>query len=179
MFQRIMIVSLVFGLALAGCLAINPVPASAAGVVKIGVFDLQRAINQSRKGQAAEKALRGKYERIQKELKRSEAELARMKKELESQGSMLSPEAKHEKEKTLQRKLRDFQDKYRDYTEEMKKVEYEKTQPIVDGILRSANAIGKEKGYTLILEVSKAGVIYAPDALDITESVIKRFDAGK
>ena len=179
MFQRITIASLVLGLALAVGMAFYAAPASAANVVKIGVFDLQRVINQSKKGQAAEKTLRTKYERIQKELKRSESELERLQKELESQGAMLSPDAKHEKEKTLKRKLRDFQDKYRDYTEEMKKVEYEKTQPIVDGILRAATQIGKEKGYTLILEAQKAGVIYAPDALDITDVVIKRFDSGK
>ena len=92
---------------------------------------------------------------------------------------MLSPEAKYEKEKTLKRKLRDFQEKYRDYTEEMKKEEFKSTKPIIKGMLELANKLGKRKGYTLVLEASKAGIIYAPKSLDITDDVIKAFDAGQ
>ena len=49
MFQRITIASLVLGLALAVGMAFYAAPASAANVVKIGVFDLQRAMIRNRK----------------------------------------------------------------------------------------------------------------------------------
>ena len=180
MIKKISFISLVVTLVLSVGLLMYPKMASAqATVAKIGIFDLQRAINGSKKGQAAKAKLTSKYERMQSELKNSEADLTRLQKELETQSSMLSAEAKYEKEKTLKRKLRDFQDKYRDYTEEMKKSELQDTQPLVNDILRTANQLGKEQGFTLILEAQKAGVIYAPDALDITDEVIKRYDSGK
>ena len=52
----------------------------------------------------------------------------------------------------------------------------EATKPIVEELLKIAADIGKERGYTLIMESQKAGIIYAPDALDITDDVVKRLD---
>ena len=170
-------------LALTLCLVLagyaSPNKASAADVVKIGVFDLQRAINESKKGQAARSKLMAKFERMQKELNDRESEVNKLQEELENQGAMLSPEAKYEKDKVLKRKVRDFQDLYRDYQEEMKREEMESTQPIVEEVLRIANNLGAEKGYTLILEGQKSGIIYAPESTDITDEVIKRFDSAK
>ena len=152
-------------------------PALAAAETKIGVFDLTRAVNTSKKGQAAKAKLVSKFERLQKDLKTRETELENLRTQLESQASTLSAEAMREKEKDLQRKARDFQEVYRDYNEEMQKEEMENTKPVVDGLLREANHLGKEGGYTLILEVNKSGIIYAPETLDITNDVIKRFDS--
>ena len=179
MMKKTVLAGFLFALVLTLTMTASPIPAQAAGVVKIGVFDLQTAINKSKKGQAAKAALVKKFERLQRELKLAEAEIQRMQKELANKSSVLSQEAKYEKEKTMKRKVRDFQDKYRDYSDQMKKEEYESTQPLVQKMLATANSIGKEKGYTLILEAQKAGVIYAPDAIDITQEVIRRFDSGK
>jgi Skp family chaperone for outer membrane proteins len=42
-----------------------------------------------------------------------------------------------------------------------------------------AEQIGKEKGYTLVLEVSQGAVVYAgPGSTDITAELIKRYDAA-
>ncbi|MBU2551080.1 MAG: OmpH family outer membrane protein [Proteobacteria bacterium] len=146
---------------------------------KIGVFNLQRAINESKKGQATKGSIIKKFEKMQNELKLREAEIQKFQQEVERQSSMLSPDARREKEKSLQRKVRDFQDQYRDYTEEMKRAEMEATQPIVNDVLKIANEYGKEKGFALILEGQTAGVIYAPNSSDITDDVIKRYDGQK
>ena len=34
------------------------------------------------------------------------------------------------------------------------------------------------QGYVLILEVSQGGVVYSGSAVDITDELIKRYDAG-
>ena len=38
--------------------------------------------------------------------------------------------------------------------------------------------IGAEQGYMLVLEVSQGGVVYSGSAVDITDELIKRYDAG-
>lgn len=161
-------------------LTVLPALVEAAGeVTKIGIFDLQKAINTSKKGQAAKAKLASKFEKMQKELKARETELERLQQELEKQSSALSLDAKFEKEKALKRKMRDFQDLYRDYTAEMQKDEMETTQPIVNDLIKIAKDVGKERGYTVILEVQKSGVVYAPGDLDVTEEIIRRLDSGK
>ena len=175
--NKTVVICLVVSLVMLGATLVFHQPARAAGeVTKIGIFDLQRAINNSKKGQAAKAQLVTKFERLQKELKAREAELERLQKALQNQTSMLSPEAKYEKEKDLKRKIRDFQDQYRDYTEEMKKEEFERTKPIINEVLKIAVEYAKEKGFSLVLEAQKAGVVYVPKSMDITEEVIKRFD---
>ena len=179
-FTRKAVIGLFACLFIAGAVMASSTPAQAAGeVIKIGVVDIQRAMMKSKKGQAARSKIVGKIEQMQSELKRMDAELVRMQKELESQSSALSPDAKREKEKALARKARDFEDKYRDIQEQVQRDEYRTAQPIVNELLKIAQQIGKEGGYTLVIEGSKAGVIYAPEAVDITDEVIKRYDSGK
>ncbi|MFH1136764.1 MAG: OmpH family outer membrane protein [Pseudomonadota bacterium] len=179
MIKKLLLFGLVFALGQYWIGVAAPTTAAAADVVKIGVFDLQRAINESKKGQAAKSKLMTKFEKMQKELNDRETEVNKMQADLERQASMLSPEAQYEKDKVLKRKVRDFQDLYRDYQEQMKKDEMESTQPIVEEVLRIANNLGAEQGYTLVLEGQKSGVVYAPEAIDITAEVIKRFDTAK
>ena len=40
------------------------------------------------------------------------------------------------------------------------------------------NQVGKELGYTLIFRKFESGLIYADEAIDITDSVIKRLDTA-
>ncbi|MBF0528008.1 MAG: OmpH family outer membrane protein [Deltaproteobacteria bacterium] len=173
-------ITLLIGIALIFGLAGFPALVQAAGeVTKIGIFDLQKAINTSKKGQSAKAKLSSKFEKMQKELKSRETELERLQQELERQSSALSLDAKFEKEKSLKRKMRDFQDLYRDYTAEMQKDEVETTQPIVNELIKIAKDVGKEKGFTVILEVQKSGIVYAPGDLDVTDEIIRRLDGGK
>ena len=177
MLKKNALLALTFILAIGIGLMALPSGAAAQGEVKIGVFDLQSAVNQSKKGKAAKNQLLKKFERIQKELKRREAEIERARKDLEKQATMLSPEAKWEKEKDLRTKVRDFQDMYNDYTQEMKREEVELTKPVVEGLLKMAGEVGREKGYTLVLELGKSGVLWIPQEHDLTAEVIKRFDS--
>ena len=174
--KKLFITALAVAIAITLGLGMTARNASAEGVVKIGVFNLQKAINDSKKGQAAKSRLVSKFDRLNKQLQAEEAEIKKLQQDMDRQASMLSYEARTEKEKTLRRKMRDFQDHYNDATKEMQKEEMEATKPIVEELLKIAADIGKERGYTLIMESQKAGIVYAPDALDITEDVVKQLD---
>ncbi|MEW5723280.1 MAG: OmpH family outer membrane protein [Thermodesulfobacteriota bacterium] len=175
--KKAMTILLAGGLTLVLTLALSPVPVAAQDQVKIGVFDLQTAINQSKKGQAAKAKIVKKFERINSELKAREAEIEKMKQDLERQAAMLSPEARYEKEKELRKRYRDLQDMMNDYNQELKKEEMEVTKPVVEGLLNTASELGKQKGYTLILELQKSGVLWIPPEHNLTEEVIKIYDA--
>jgi outer membrane protein len=40
-----------------------------------------------------------------------------------------------------------------------------------------AKAFAEEKGVTLMIEKQEAGVIYAPAQIDVTDEIIRRYDA--
>jgi outer membrane protein len=179
MLKKIFMLSLAVGL----MLGLNPVGmrsvAKAADVVKIGIVDVQKVINTSEKGKVARKKLIAKAERMQKELNLRKTEIEKSKLELERQASVLDPEIKYEKEKTLKRKIRDFEDQYRDYNEIMKRDEFQNMQPILAAISQVIEKVGKEGGFTVILEKRKSAVLYSPDTIDLTEEVKKLFDSNK
>ncbi len=170
-------------LAAAVMLTLNPVGlrsvAKAAEVVKIGIVDVQKVISTSEKGKVARKKLITKAERMQKELNLRKAEIEKGKLELERQASVLDPEIKYEKEKTLKRRMRDFEDLYRDYNEIMKRDEFQNMQPILAAISQVIEKLGKEGGFTVILEKQKSAVLYSPDTIDLTQEVKKLFDSNK
>ena len=179
MLKRVFLCSLAVTLLLGLTAVTAPSSVQAAEVVKIGVVDVQQVINTSQKGQEARKKIQAKIERMEKELNLRKAEIEKGKVELERQASVLDPEIKYQKEKTLQRKMRDFEDQYRDFNEEMKRDEFQAMQPILAAIMQVVVNIGKERGYTIILERQRSAVIYAPDTIDLTEEVKKIFDANK
>ncbi len=153
--------------------------ALSAEVVKIGIVNVQRIINESRKGKAEKEKLINKFEQIRKELDLRRAEIEKAKLELERQASILAPDVRYDKEKTLKRKMRDFDDYYKDVNEQMKREEIRRTKPLLEKISRLIIKFGQEHGYTLILEGSRSGVIYAPKSIDLTDEIMKLFDEAK
>jgi len=143
--------------------------------VKIGVVDVQRALNEVPEGKSAKASL-------EKEFQSKKAELDGMKKALEALGEeigkksqILSADALKEKKDEYQRKLMEYQQKARDYTEEMARKETELTSKIVGKLKTVVEDIAKREGYTFILEKSQGGVLYGPSSADITEEVIKQY----
>jgi outer membrane protein len=176
MYKKTLVGALALALTLGWTLIATP-PAAQAAEVKIGVIDIQKVINDSKKGKEAKGMLIKKFEAVQKDLDLRRAEIEKLKLELERQGSVLDPEVRFEKERSLQKKMRDFDDRYRDATEEMRREEQRNTRPLFVGISQVVAKIGKDRGYTVILEKTRSMVVYSPDAIDLTPEVTRIFDA--
>ena len=146
-----------------------------AGDVKIGVVDLQKALNMCKAGKAAMAKLSKKFEKMKKELQEKQEEVQRLKNELEKQRLMLSLEANREKEKEYERKLRELRYLYQDYKDEMQKEEFEAVQPILNELRNVIEEIRRKEHYTIILEKS-VGVVCYQSEIDITDKVIKLYD---
>ena len=147
--------------------------------VKIACVDIQRAINECYAGKDAKKALTKEAEKIQTLILEKQKELQGMKESLEKQSLMLSPEARAVREKELQAAFRDYQRWGEDVQNEMnqKKMEMEKTLFIV--LKKVIQKLGADEGYTLILEKNENIVLFASKPTDITDLVIKAYDAQK
>ena len=64
-----------------------------------------------------------------------------------------------------------------DMAEDLKKKDVELTQKILADIRKIVQSFSKSEKYTLILE--KGAVVAADEAIDITDHIIKLFDARK
>ncbi len=145
--------------------------------LKIGVVDLQKALNSSERGRKAKAELRAEFEKKTKEIEVKKAEVEALRKELEKKASLLSPKAKNAKEEEYRAKLRDLKHSVDDAKAELTTEENELSSQILKGLVEMIRKKGKREGYALILEAN-GGVIYVAPSLDITSSVIRAYDAA-
>jgi outer membrane protein len=146
---------------------------------KIGCIDIQKAVNESNAGKDAKKAITKEVEKFQRLIADRQKELQGMKESLDKQSPMLNPEARAAKEKEYQGKLRDFQRWGEDSQNEINQKRIEMERNISAGLLKVIQKIGADDGYTLIFEKNENIVLFASKAIDITDRVIKLFDAQK
>jgi outer membrane protein len=102
-----------------------------------------------------------------------------MKESLEKQAPMLKPEARASKEKDFQTKVRDYQRWLDDNQKEIQQKGQDMERNISQGLLRVIKKISEDEGYTLVLEKNENVVLFASKTIDLTDRVIKTFDAQK
>lgn len=161
-----------FGLALAMFIPALP----AAADVKLAIVDRQRALIASDKGKEAEKTLTQLQDKKKKELEPRSNACKKIQEDTESQKFVMTDDALQEKAIEYQRCGRDLERDVQAAKDELVVAQQKLLQPIAKKLEEVVNAIGKEKQFDLILDRSTPGVLYAPDALDVTDLVIKRLN---
>jgi outer membrane protein len=142
--------------------------------LKIGFVDIQKALNTCETGKAAAAKLNKALEDAKRKYEAQGQALQKEQEGLERQSSVLD-------EQVFKDKVRDFQGRAREWDRFRKDVETDIRQQhneIVDKISKELIAVteqvGKENGFTLVVERSL--VPYIDPTLDITNEVIKRYN---
>ena len=161
-------------MAMALVLPARPAPAAD---FKIGIVDLQRALNESSSGKKAKDQFKGEFEKMQDGLKREKETLDRLKEDLDKKSAVLSDDQRKTKMEDFERRRRDLRRKLEDSDAELRKKDQELTGSILKDMAVVIQEIGEREGYTVILENSSSSVLYGSKSIDITDSVIKAFDA--
>ena len=138
--------------------------------------DLQKALIVSDAGEKAKNKFSKKVEQTQKVIEEKQTELQELKESIEKKSMLLSEEARIQKEKEYQKSLRDYQRLIRDSQEELKREEAEISKKIIVELTKVVEGIAKEGNYTLIFEKTTSGILYAADAVDLTDKVVEAYN---
>lgn len=158
-------------------LTLLAVPAAmAADAMKIGYVDLQKALNMSSAGKAAKDKMKAKFKDYEADVQKKQEELKKLKEDLEKQAMLLSAEARATKERDYQQKVKDYQRLTKDIQEELQQTDADYTRKILEDIFKVVQQLGKQEGFTLILEKTESSILYASDGIDMTDRVIQAFD---
>ena len=147
--------------------------------VRVAVVDLQRALNETEDGRRAKTQLKRLFKSRQKALDDKQNELKKMKEDIEKQKNVLSQPALQKKLEVYQQAFVELQTVYVDYQRELASKEAELTKVIIQRMESILRRLGQAEGYSLILERGEAGVMWVPTNLDVTDSVIQRYNAGE
>jgi outer membrane protein len=150
-----------------------------AAELKIGFVDVQKAINECEAGVEAKKAIIKDAEKLQRVNDEKQKELQTMKEYLDKQTLMLNSEARAAKEKEFQNKLKEFQRWTEDNQNEMNQKRLDAERSVGMGLQKVIQKMAADEGYTFILVKSDNLVLYASKSVDLTDRVIKAFDAQK
>ena len=67
----------------------------------------------------------------------------------------------------------------KDIKEELQQRDTDLTKRILNELFEILQTLGKEGGYSMILEKNEGAVIYADETIDLTGDLIKAYDASK
>ncbi|HTP65267.1 MAG TPA: OmpH family outer membrane protein [Geobacteraceae bacterium] len=146
--------------------------------VKLGYVDVQKVLLNSDAGKEAKEQLAAKANKYEGEKNTREEELKRLKAELEKQNVLLSESARGAKEKDYQQKLKEYQRFMKDAQDDMQAKNDELTNRIVDEIVKLIQNYGRNNGYTVVF-VKNDSMIYVDEKSDLTDQVLKVFNASK
>ena len=143
---------------------------------KLGYVDMERAVNESKAGKAARKKFVDYMKKKRAESEKKKKELTSMKQILEKQGALLAEDVRLEKEREYQKKVREYQLYLKNLRDDARTKEMEMSKKIIREIQKVIFTYARKEGYAMIFEKSRSGLLYAPDSLDLTNTIIKIYD---
>jgi outer membrane protein len=146
-------------------------------VIKLGYVNMQRALENSAAGQEATRKLNEIWDEYKVRIKSEKDRLEAMKEEIDKQSLLWNEETRREKENQLRQLEKDYSRLLNDTQDEIKRKEAELSESIGKDILKIIEEIGRSEGYTIILEKKSSAILYAPSSIDLTDQVIKAYDA--
>ena len=150
----------------------------AAAEQKIGVIDMQRALNECDAGKRAKEQVKAKFERSQNQLKKQRDDLDRLKEDYERKATVLKDEERRNLEKDLETRGLEFKRKYEDFQRDLKETDAELTKSIVEELYVLVRDYGEKHGYTLVLEASSGALLYNDKTVDVTDEIVKLHNAS-
>lgn len=145
---------------------------------KIATVDLQRAINEVSEGASAKKRLESLMSDKEAAIGKMQKSIETMQAELEKQAAILSDAARKQKEEELYMAQMQFQQAYQRSQGEFQQAYMGAMETLIAKMKPIVATIATEKGYTLVVEVNEGGVYYASPTIDITDELIKRYNAA-
>jgi outer membrane protein len=150
-------------------------PGFGADVAKIGVVEFQHLFENSDAGKDIKAEITTQGKKMEAELQEKGAEIEEIKKRLEREALVMSKEMREEKEREFRIKVNDIKTLQKKYEVELQGIQKRLMGGLQSETLEIIDEIGKSQGYLLIMD--KRGVLYSPGTIDITDEVIKKYNA--
>ena len=143
---------------------------------KIAYVDLQRALEETEDGKKAKAKLKSDFDRKQKELDDKQEELKKMKDELDKKLPLMKPEAAQAEQKKFQDRFVELQQTYARLQKDLAGKEQEATAGIFRKLQNVVAQLSEKNNFDVVLEKNSA-VVYGKSSLDITNEVIRTYNA--
>lgn len=144
--------------------------------LRVAVVDIRKAVFSSREGKVAQEQFSKVEDGKLSSLRPKQDELQRLQEEYEKQKYVLSAEALQDRRLRIVKLRRDLERDLRAAEDELQIEQLQLLQPIQKKVERVVQKIGKDRGFTLIIDKSSPGLLFFSDAVDVTDLVIQELN---
>ncbi|MFZ1983967.1 MAG: OmpH family outer membrane protein [Desulfatitalea sp.] len=145
-----------------------------ADVAKIGTVNFQKIFENSSAGKAVKTAINSEGQRMEQDLKQKGEEIKALEKRLGEDAGVMSKEAREEQRWEYERKIDEVKALKKKYDRQIQELQMQRVNAVRQEVLQLIQEYGKKEGYLLIIE--DVNVVYAPQNLDLTDEIIKRYN---
>ncbi len=147
--------------------------------VKLAYVDLQRALLEVEDGKKAKSNLEKMKSDRQKKLDAEQDAVRKLQQDYDAQKAFMTDEIRAQKENEFREKLGQLQMTYANLQKELASEEAKITRDIFGRMAKILESMGKTNGYTMILEKTESSILWAEQSLDLTNELIRRYNAGE
>jgi outer membrane protein len=155
------------------------VPHIHAQALKIGVFDLQRIMRDSKNIQSYRKVLGREIETKRKLFEEKQDSVRLLEDRLKRDDKTITPDERRRLGERLANESKELRRMREDLDADLQKIDRELSRRALKEIGDVINNLGKQDNYSMIFERTMAGIAYFRDSFDITQKIIDLYDAKK
>ncbi len=144
---------------------------------KAAYVDIQRALQETDEGKAAKSRLQAMVDKKQKDVEKEKAGLQAEVEAFQKQAPTMEDKVRSTKEQELQKKTYDFAQRTEKLRVEMADSERKELGSIMPKLETLLGQIAQREGLTMVFDKSSSGLAWAPPALDLTNELIRMYNA--
>jgi outer membrane protein len=168
-FDRLLVVLAVLGVLLWGL-------GASKDSLKIGVVDLDQAITSTTEGKKAKEELERKKREAEATLQPLIERFQELAKEFDAKQFVLSDDARFQKQLDLQELRNEIENKQKRLQGQLEVDRERLVGPLRTKLVEIVEELGRDGGFSLILMKNAPGLMYAKEALDVTDALIESFN---
>jgi outer membrane protein len=154
-------------------------PALAADQIKIGFFDMQTVVQRSELGKGGAEKFKQEREKVRERLGAKVKEIQDLEEEFKTKENVWSQDVKKKKFQDIVSKKMEYEKATYEDSRQLGQLEQELLRPLREKVFEIVKRIGKEGGYSMILEMQQAGLVYAVPSLEITDQIVRDLNQGE
>jgi outer membrane protein len=159
--------------------AVLVVTSHAQQLPKIGVINSQRVLETSMEGKRVITQLQEKDNKVQGELGKYDEDIRKLESKMNTQRLTLSEQSLLDLRSDIERKRTERKRRAEDSLRELQELQLRLFNKVKSELLPIIEQLGKEKGFDIIFDLANSGALYFSPVIDITDEVIKRYNASK
>jgi outer membrane protein len=148
-----------------------------ADIAKIGTVNFEKIFNNSTAGKAARTQIKAEGQRMNADLEKIQSEIKELQQLLSQDGSaaVMNESARENKQWELNRKIEEVKALKNRFDRKIQELQMRLINTVRKEVLQIISDFGKKEGYLLVIE--DINLVYAPQALDITDKIIELYNS--